>query len=313
MSSVSIARQRGLYSSVTDQELPQVRRDISQLREQISSGTRINRPSDDPTDHAVAEEMGRLDNEIDRRLSSIGDAQSFVARTQQELGALGDLFAQAKEKGLQAANDSVSDDDRKAIAKEIEAIQDEVTDRMNARHQGEYLFGGTRTQTQPFNENHSGGIVGAGTFNDITGGRTVSVGQDKSIRYNISGKELGRIGSTDVDKSLQHLKRAVHPGKSPSDPALPANDVQAVLDRVDRSREHVIGKASKAGTISNRLSAAKDQLETTQINVRERQSDVQDTDVAQAATELQKKQTQLQASLKAVASTQQQASLVNFL
>jgi flagellar hook-associated protein 3 FlgL len=54
-------------------------------------------------------------------------------------------------------------------------------------------------------------------------------------------------------------------------------------------------------------------LEAAQLNVRERQSDAEDTNLAQAASELQQKQTQLQAALKAVASTKQQASLVNLI
>jgi len=311
MSSVSIARQRGLFTNITDQELPQIRRDISQLREQIGTGTRINRPSDGPTDHAVAEEIGRLDSEIDRRLSSIEDAQSFVDRTQQELETMGNLFAEAEEKALQAANDTASDDDRRAIAGELSAIRDEVINRMNARHQGEYVFGGTRTQTQPFNEYKSGGgLANKGNALDLKGERMVEIGKNKEIVYNISGKELGRYGPTDskdLDRSLDRLINAV----DPDDPS--NNDIRGELDEVEEAREHVLSKGSKAGAISNRLSAAKDQLETTQLNVRERQSDVKDTDVAQAATDLQQKQTQLQAALNAVASRRQETSLVNLL
>lgn len=310
MSSVSIARQRGLYGNVVDQTLPEIEGDISRLREQISSGTRINRPSDGPSDHAAAEELGRIDNKIDRRLSAVADAQSFTSRTQQELEEMADLFAQAKEKGLQAANDTVSDDNRRAIAEELRGIRDEVVDRMNARHRGEYLFGGTRTQVKPFNgPNEGGGLVNNGaTFSgEVNGKRTVAVGQNKEVTYNITGNELGVYdGGKYSNEALSNLIRAVEPGNG-------TTDIQANLEEVTEARDHVVGKASKAGTISNRLSAAKDQLETTQLNARERQSEIKDTDLAKAATDLQRKQTQLQAALKAVGTTQQQASLVNFL
>lgn len=310
MSSVSIARQRGLYSNVVDQTLPEVNEDISRLREQISSGTRINRPSDGPSDHAAAEELGRIDNKIDRRLSAVADAQSFTSRTQQELEEMANLFAQAKEKGLQAANDTVSKDNRRAIAEELSGIRDEVVDRMNARHRGEYLFGGTRTQTKPFNgPNEGGGLVnnGATYSGEVSGERTVAVGQNKEVTYNITGNELGTYdGGKHLDAALDNLIAAVEPGNG-------TTDIRANLEEVTEARDHVISKASKTGVISNRLSAAKDQLETTQLNARERQSEIKDTDLARAATDLQRKQTQLQAALKAVATTQKQASLVNFL
>lgn len=311
MSNISIARQRGLYSGITDQELPNIRRDISQLREQISSGKRINRPSDGPTDYSKAKEMGRLDNKIDRRLSSVETAQSFVDRTQQELDGLGDLFAQAQEKGVQAANDTVSDEDREAIAEELRSIKDEAVDRLNARHDGEHIFAGNRTKTQPFSDDGSVNTNDDGTPVDISGERTRPISQNQTLKINIPGSELHQYGSgpsgpKTITGALDGLINAVEPGNS-------TNDIQANLDEVTEARDHVFSKGAEAGTIGNRLSAAQDQLETTQLNVRERQSDAEDTDLAQAASKLQQKQTQLQAALKAVSTTQQQASLVNFL
>lgn len=309
MSSVSIARQRGLYSGIADQELPNIRRDISQLREQISSGKRINRPSDGPNDYSMAEEMGRLDNKIDRRLSSVETARSFVDRTQQELDGLGDLFAQAQEKGVQAANDTVSDKDREAIAQELRSIKDAVVGRLNARHSGEYLFAGNRTQTKPFNDD---GTIN-GTSADLSGERTRPITQGQTLTTNVPGSELHQYdtgpggGTKTIPGALDGLISAVDPNDNST------NDIQANLDEVIEARDHVFSKAAEAGTIGNRLSVAREQLEAAQLDVRERQSDVEDTDIAQAASKLQQKQTQLQAALKVVASTKQQTSLVNLL
>lgn len=314
MSSVSISQQRGIYSNITDNELPEIREDISRLREQIGTGERINRPSDGPTDFSVAEEMGRLDNKIDRRLNTIENAKSFVARTQQEVEGIGDLFAEAQEKGVQAGNDTLGDQQRKAIANELRSIKDEVVDRLNARYSGEYLFGGDQNQTQPFDED--GSING--TAESIEGDRTRPIGQGQEVTTNISGAELqqydaGGAGPDTITGALDGLIGAVDPTESPDDPTLGADDVQGALDEVSDAGDHVYGKAAKAGTISNRLSAAEDQLETTRLNIRERQSNAEDTNIAQAASDLQQKQTQLQAALKVVSTTQQQASLVNFL
>lgn len=221
---------------------------------------------------------------------------------------MADLFAQAQEQGVQAANDSVSDSDREAIAQELRSIKDEAVDRMNAQSDGEYVFAGNRTTTKPFKDD---GSVN-GTPSDINGDRTRSIGQNQDLTVNISGAELHQYGSgpsgpKTVPGALDGLIRAV----DPTDPS--TNDIQGKLEEVTAARDHVISMGAKAGTIGNRLSTAKEQLETAQLTAKNRQSEAEDTDLAKAASTLQQKQTQLQAALKAVASTKQKTSLVNFL
>lgn len=308
MSNVSIARQRGLYAGITEQDLPKIRRDISRLREQISTGKRINRPSDGPNAFAVAEQMETLGNQLERRKATIEAARPFVDRTQQELDGMLDLFAHAEEKGVRAANDSLSDSDREAIANELRSLKDEVVDRLNSRYNDEYLFAGNRTATKPFNDD---GTVN-GTHSDIDGDRTRPIGRDQTLTVNISGAELHQYdddpnATKTITGALDGLISAVDPNDTST------NDIQANLKEVKAARDHIISMGAKAGTIGERLSTAKEQLETAQLTAKDRQSEAEDTNLATATSKLRQKQTQLQAALKAVASTQQQTSLVNFL
>lgn len=308
MSTISIARQRGLYSGITDQEVPEIRRNISRLQEQISSGKRINRPSDDPNAYAVAEEMETLGNQFDRRKSTIESARSFVDRTQQALDSMGDLFAQAKEKGVQAANDTVSDSDREAIAQELRSLKSEVVDRLNTRHNDEYLFAGNRTTTQPFNAD--GSVNGA--YSDIDGERQRAISRNQRQTVNVTGAELHQYDNDpSTTKTITGALDGLISAVDPNDASV--TDIQAQLEEVTAARDHVFSMGTKAGTIGDRLSVAEEQLEAAKLNAEERQSEAEDTDIAKAASTLRQKQTQLQAALKAVASTQQQASLVNFL
>lgn len=218
-----------------------------------------------------------------------------------------DLFARAKEKGLSAANDGRSDSDREAIAQELRSIKAEVVDRLNARQDGEHIFGGTRTTTEPFNDD---GTVN-GTYNDINGDRTRPVGQNQTLTVNITGAELHRYdASTSPPKTitgaLDGLIQAVDPNNG-------VDDIQDQLEAITAAQDHVISKASKAGTIGKRLSIAEEQVESVKLDARERQSDAEDADLAKVASNLQQKQTQLQAALRAISSTKQQASLVNLL
>lgn len=319
MANVSIASNSSVYSGVISDEVPRLQRDISRLREQVSSGTRINRPSDDPDGFAVAERMETLGNQLARRKESIESARPFVDRTQRELNGLADLFTRAREKGVQAADDSRNDSDRASIAQELRSIKDEVVDRMNAQQNGEYIFAGNRTDTKPFSED---GTVNDdpsinGNLDNIDGDRKRPIGKNQELTVNIDGKELDQYGTTPsgdpktITGALDKLIKAVDPTDNTPGPGTDP-DIRPALGEVEDALEHVIDKGAKAGTIGRRLSTAQEQIEAASLDAKERQSDAEDTDMATALSELQQKQTQLQAALKVTASSQQN-SLVNFL
>lgn len=309
MSTISIARERSLYTGLAEQNVSKIQRDLSRLREKLSTGKRVNRPSDDPDSFAMAERMETLGNQLSRHEESIAAARPFVNRTQQELEGLADLFAQAQERGVQAENDSMSDDDRADLARALESLKDEVVDRLNARHNGEYLFAGNRTKEQPFTQDGEPNFTDAGgnpTHTPISGERQRPIGQDQTLTVNITGKELHQMGGGQtITGALDNLIEAVDPSATPS-------DIQGALEDVINARDHVLSKGAKAGTIGQRLSVAEDQLQAATLNAERRQSEAEDADLAKVASDLQQKQTQLQAALKAVATTQQ-TSLLNHL
>ena len=320
MANVSIASNSSVYSGVISDEVPRLKRDISRLREQVSSGTRINRPSDDPEGFAVAERMETLGNQLARRKEAIESARPFVDRTQQELDGLADLFTRAREQGLQAADDSRNAEDRAAIAQELRAIKDEVVDRMNTQQGGEYIFAGNRTDTTPFKENGTPNYTDGGgnpDYDPIDGDRTRPIGKNQDLTVNIDGKELAQYGTTSggdpktITGALDNLIKAVDPADNTPGPGTDP-DIRPALGEVEDALDHVIDKGAKAGTIGRRLSTAQEQIEMASLDAKERQSDAEDTDLAAALSELQQKQTQLQAALKVTASSQQ-TSLVNFL
>ncbi|WP_118831500.1 flagellar hook-associated protein FlgL [Salinibacter ruber] len=320
MANVSIASNSSVYSGVISDEVPRLQRDISRLREQISSGKRINRPSDDPSSFATAERMKTLGNQLARREESIASARTFVDRTQQELDGLADLFTRAREDGVRAADDTRSADDRAAIANELRSIKDEVVDRMNSTQDGEYIFAGNRTDTQPFGADGSANDAAPinGSLDALDGDRTRPIGKNQDLTINVDGKALAQYDTTaggdpeTITGALDNLIKAVDPADNSSPSGPPDPDISTALGEVEDALDHVISKGSEAGAIGRRLSTAQEQVEAASLEANERRSDAEDTDLATAISELQQRQTQLQAAFQATSSSQQ-TSLVNFL
>lgn len=319
MANVSIATNSSVYSGVISDEVPRLQRDISRLREQISSGKRINRPSDDPSSFATAERMKTLGNQLARREESIASARTFVDRTQQELDGLADLFTRAREDGVRAADDTRSADDRAAIANELRSIKDEVVDRMNSTQDGEYIFAGNRTDTQPFGADGSANDAAPinGSLDALDGDRTRPIGKNQDLTVNVDGKALAQYDTDGGDPetitgALDNLIKAVDPADNSPPSGPPDPDISTALGEVEDALDHVISKGSEAGAIGRRLSTAQEQVEAASLEANERRSDAEDTDLATAISELQQRQTQLQAAFQATSSSQQ-TSLVNFL
>ena len=316
MSTVNVARERSLYSSNAERSGPALQRDLSRLREQMSTGKRINRPSDDPDAFAVAEQMKALGSQYARYEESIAAARPWVDRTQATLDQLGELFTQAQEEGIRAANDARSADDRETIAQRLESLRDEVLDQLNAKHDGEHLFAGNQTGTPPFEEGTTtGAIEPVADYDAIDGERTRPIGPDRSLVVNISGRELHKMeedkvvggmvvkGQT-ITGALDDLITAVRNGDTAA--------MQDALGATEAARDHVVDLGAKAGTTAQRLTAAEEQLQSAGLTAERRRSEAEDADYLETVTALQQTQTRLQAALKATASTLQ-TSLLDFL
>jgi flagellar hook-associated protein 3 len=121
-----------------------------QLETEMSSGKRINNPSDDP--------VGTLrDLSYRTELSKLGQYQKNVSQGQNWLnsydGVLDDvnlLLSDAKDLALAMSNDTYDTSQRKAAATEIESIFDRIVQLSNSQIGGRQMFSGFRTKLEPF-------------------------------------------------------------------------------------------------------------------------------------------------------------------
>jgi flagellar hook-associated protein 3 FlgL len=108
---------------MSDRLLANLQRSYSRMattQEQISSGSRVNRPSDDPT-AAGAERLRSAELEgIRRSQDSVAAANGWLTASESALSSLGDVVSRARELALQGANASIDQNGRNVIAGEID-------------------------------------------------------------------------------------------------------------------------------------------------------------------------------------------------
>ena len=125
--------------------------DLQNLQEEMTTGKRVAKASDDPAAAARAE---RAMASVDRTTTSqrAVDA-SKVAMTQVEstLGSAGDLMQQARELVVSAGNGSYTDTERAGIANQLQGIRSQLLTLANQDDgAGTYLFGGQGSTQKPF-------------------------------------------------------------------------------------------------------------------------------------------------------------------
>ena len=164
--------------------------DISDLQQQLASGKKLLRPSDDPVGAA---QVVRLTEELEK-ITQFNRNNDLLKNTlEQEEAILSNLtqsMNRARVLMVQAGNGILSTEDRKAIAIEIGEIRDEVFDLMNTRNaSGEYIFAGYQSQSPAF----AFDPTAAGNqyfYQGDDGINKIQVSESVNLQANSSGKEV---------------------------------------------------------------------------------------------------------------------------
>jgi flagellar hook-associated protein 3 FlgL len=281
---------------------------MQRLQEQLSSGSRIGRPSDDPT--------GTVDSM--RFRSEIRQAEQHVRNVDDGLGWLGTadtavtnalgVVRKAKELALTGANGAMGPTEREALASELDGLREHLFSLAGTEYLGRPIFGGT--ETAAYAKAADGTITYAGDQGRVT--RRPAAGVEVDV--NIPGTAVFGPPGADVFAVLSdlanHLRgRAADGTPDPSAVALDGTTDLGALD--DRFRALQDG-LSTVGARYAQLEVMRTRAEDAQVTVKEQLSEVQSVDLPKTIMELQLQEVAYQSALAATSRTIQ-PSLMDFL
>ena len=117
---------------------------------QISTGKRLEQPSDDPSSAAQILTLKRSIEEMNRFLKNMDVANSWLSAADTAFDKLDGYVSRVRELAVQGANDTQNAESRAAIAKELNQIFSELLDIGNTQSMGKYIFAGTKSDKKPF-------------------------------------------------------------------------------------------------------------------------------------------------------------------
>ena len=340
---------------------------LFKLSNQISSGKRIERPSDDPVGMANVLIYRSDLNAFGQFTRTIDMANGWLSRTDAILQDVDDLLGRALELATSQASASATADTRNGAADEVAEIKNQIISLANSKYGSKFMFGGTQTQQSPFlnvtsldesvatmsssapgspsngeryintTDNHiyeyngstwqDMGLVDNGTgvvvddqntlyvydsssndwVKEYRGNQTsfyVKIGKTDTLEINLAGDSVFRSSQGDVIMSLLNLEKALRDND--------ADAIRAQIGNLNDSEQVVLNNLATVGARVNRLDHTKSVLAKADADTKERVSDIEDLDYADAITSLQNQQTIYQATLKS-ASMITQLSLADYI
>lgn len=179
--------QAGTFTSVKQGLAMNLAR-LVRAQEQVSSGRRILRPSDDPAGASLAISLRRQQSQVEGWRRAVNDGRPLLETGASRLEEGSNLLAEARALTLQALNGTLNQTDRNTIADQIESIAESLAATANTQSGDRYLFSGTATDTKPFD------FTGTGAerrvlYNGDSGSLEALVGRESRVELGLPGDE----------------------------------------------------------------------------------------------------------------------------
>jgi flagellar hook-associated protein 3 FlgL len=276
--------------------LSRITEQLIKSEEQISTGKRINRLSDDPTGiQQVLDYRQRL-SKMTQYSENITNAKLYIDTVETILSSVSDLINDAK--GF--ASDP-NPELRTSFAEEVETLRNQVLQMANSQFNGQYLFGGDVSDTPPFD-------TATGAYNGDAGTKDYLIGEGQQFNIMADGSEIFQgPNPNDVFTLLSNLQSELALGDTAD-----ASVINGYIGELDAAIDQITAVRAENAGRSTRLEATKNHYEYFSVNVENLLSSVEDVNMAEAIIDFQVQQTAYESTL-AVSAKIIQRSLIDFL
>ncbi|PKO55404.1 MAG: flagellar hook-associated protein 3 [Betaproteobacteria bacterium HGW-Betaproteobacteria-21] len=169
---------------------------LMHLGQQVASGKRILTPADDPVGAARVLDLTQAKGINAQYATNQGYANDQLKLVESKLGGVSEILQYARERAVQAGSGTLNAEDRRYIAADMRSQFDALMALANTRDaNNEYMFGGYRSQAQPF----TGNLAGV-SYEGDQGVRTLQVSSSRFMPVSFAGSEVFEGGVVSKDE-----------------------------------------------------------------------------------------------------------------
>jgi flagellin len=258
-------------ATLTQNAITKNERAMSNAMEQLSTGKRINSAKDDAAGLAIASRMTAAIEGLGQAARNANDAISLVQTADGALVEVTSMLQRMRQLAVQAATDTNGSDDRTALQTEFTELRSEINRiATNTQWNGDDILKGT-----------SGA---SGNMDFAVGAKADQIIEIELKDFGTTSGEISGINGSTLS-TITNANTAI-------------TALDTAIDTINTER-------ATMGAVMNRLEYAADNLLNIKANTEASRSRIQDTDYAEATTELARTQIIQQAATAMLAQANQ--------
>ncbi len=284
---------------------------MAKLQGELSSGSRLSVPSDDPAATGQAMHLRAAGRQVDQYARNATDGDSWLTTVDTALTTALGYLRNARDLVVQSGNGGLGQTSLDALADNLDGLRDGILAQANTRFMGRTVFAGTSntgsayTTTTTVDTTDPDNPVSATSY-AWTGYPDASVerriGPNTTVRVDTDGSQAFGDGAESVFSLLSGISADLRNG-------LPVTDQ---LDAIDARMQQMLSAATSNGSRQKVVEATQSDLSNQTLTLKSQLSDVADIDMPQVLMQIQMQEVTYQGALAAGARVLQ-PSLLDFL
>ncbi|ASF40435.1 flagellar hook-associated protein FlgL [Halobacillus halophilus] len=266
---------------------------MGKYQEQLTTGKKITKPSDDPVVSMKGINYRSQLTEVQQYKRNIGEVHNWMDSSDSSLDKATQAMQRVRELAVQASNGTYDTEQKANIAKEIRQLKGHMADIANTKVNDKYIFNGANTTEEP---------VDAEIFTINSSMSKVEIGVSEGVRIqaNVNPQPVFDQG---LFNDLEAFAADLETG---------SNNLDDYIAVFDSKINQIVNKRADLGARMNRVDLIEDRLESQEITASKMMSDNEDADIEKVITNLKTQESIHRAAL-GVGSRIIQPTLMDFL
>lgn len=149
--------------------------EMTRLQEQTTTGSRINRPSDDPSSSYRVVTLNSQGKSLENFINNLSETVGTLELSSTVVQEIGSALTETKVRLTQIMGGIYHEETRERVAEGFNDILEQVVSLANTKNMGQYLFGGGNTESAPYLAERTDGQITGVTYQGSLENREIEV------------------------------------------------------------------------------------------------------------------------------------------
>ncbi|GAB3056923.1 flagellar hook-associated protein FlgL [Virgibacillus ainsalahensis] len=286
---------QGMLSNNMLRNLSSSNEKLNTYMDQLNTGKKINKPSDDPVIAVKGMNYRSQLNQVQQYKRNTNELHNWMDNSDAALDKSTQTLQRLRELAVQASNDTYDGKERENIREEAIQLKNHLIEIANTKVNDKYIFNGTDTTNPPVDID--GAILRDGEAESIE----IEVYGGTTLQANVNPDD---VYTDDFFKRIDYFVNALEENNQEA--------IESSVGEIDETIDATINARAELGARMNRLEMVENRLSEQEIIATSTMSENEDIDFAEAITQLLTQESLHQAALSA-GSRIIQPSLIDFL